>query len=114
MAHAVGWGCWFTSAEKREDYYEDPDSFVMSAATSGVGSATAQTYSRSRWDETDLLADHVESFIKDNADRKWLAYVAPTAPHDPCHPAMSHYLYPLSRALLIFPPLAGRHGCLIR
>jgi N-acetylglucosamine-6-sulfatase len=88
-----GWDQWFTSAEKREDYYESPDSFIMSAATSGVGTATVQTYSRSRWDETDLLADHVETFIRDNAGRKWLAYVAPTAPHDPYNiaPRYEHY-----------------------
>ena len=88
-----GWDQWFTSAQKREDYYEDPDSFGMSAATSGVETATVQTYSRSRWDETDLLADRVETFIRDNADRKWLAYVAPTAPHDPYYPAPRHENY---------------------
>ena len=88
-----GWDRWFTSAEKREDYYKDPDSFVMSTATSGVETATVQRYSRSRWDETDLLADQVETFIRDNVDRKWLAYVAPTAPHDPYYvaPRYEHY-----------------------
>src|SRR5215212_1735703 len=29
-------------------------------------------------------------------------------------PETSHYLYPYSRALLLFPPFASRHGCLIR
>src|SRR5215203_5085786 len=29
-------------------------------------------------------------------------------------PETSHYLYPLSRALLILPPFAGRHGCFPR
>jgi len=88
-----GWDQWFTSAKTREDDYEDPDSIIMSAATSGVATATVQTYSRSRWDETDLLADHVETFIRDNPDRKWLAYVAPTAPHDPYYiaPRYEHY-----------------------
>lgn len=88
-----GWDQWFTSAEKREDYYEEPNSFTMSTATSGVEMATVQTYSRARWDETDLLADHVESFIRDNKDRKWLAYVAPTAPHDPYYPAPRYEHY---------------------
>jgi arylsulfatase A-like enzyme len=88
-----GWDRWFTSAEKREDHYEDPDSFAMSVATSGRETATVQRYSRSRWDETDLLADQVETFIRDNVDRKWLAYVASTAPHDPYYiaPRYKHY-----------------------
>lgn len=81
-----GWDQWFASAEKRENYYEEPNSFTMSTASSEDRKASVQTYSRTRWDETGLLADHVESFIRNNKDRKWLAYVAPTAPHDPYNP----------------------------
>src|SRR5215210_89043 len=90
---APGWDWWFTSAERREDYYAKPDSFVMSAATPEDKTPTVQTYSRSRWDETDLLADHVETFIRDNANRMWLAYVAPTAPHAPYNPAPRYEHY---------------------
>jgi arylsulfatase A-like enzyme len=75
---APGWDRWFAF----HSGYQDPVYKMMT--NSGV-----QSFDRSRWDETRLLADKAQSWIG-GTPGPWFAYVAPNDPHGPYFPSPRH------------------------
>ncbi len=77
-----GWDDWFSMVEP----FNNPDSFGYRTGT------RSEEYDRARHNETDVLAESTERFVRDRAgsSQPWFAYVCPHAPHTRYYPAERH------------------------
>jgi N-acetylglucosamine-6-sulfatase len=81
-AKPPGWDAWFAMVEpiNERDYFRYR-----------TGSQIRR-YDRSRRNETDILSERAEGFVRGHAgsSQPWFAYVCPHAPHGPYFPASKH------------------------
>jgi arylsulfatase A-like enzyme len=76
----VGWDRWFAMLEpfNREQIYEFDSN------------GERRTFDRSRDNETDVISNNAEMFIRNAPAGLWFAYVCPHEPHGPYYPAPRH------------------------